>query len=121
MTRCGTCGGDLSGTGRFCLSCGAILDEETREVLVRAHEESVKSEGRVSQIIALLIVCGVVAMCGSLALRPSTESQPYRRGDGRWSDDPGVRAEQLFRESEERHRRWESDCRTGRGPNPHCP
>lgn len=50
----------------------------------------------------------------------SSRNSAYRLPDGRWSDDPVVRLEKLLKESDERHRRWESDCRTGRGRNPEC-
>ena len=90
------------GSGRDILATMIVIEELSRRSLA-------------------LAVPYIMAACyAGMNERPDPPAV-YRRSDGRWSNDPTVQGEQMLKESDERHRRWQSDCRSGRGNNPHCP
>ena len=136
LVKCPECAREVSDRATSCPGCGCPLQvAEPPSNPTSAHTAGPSRPSKITQPTGsnnakgcqgcLLMVVGIVLLLMLIGMCSdgggSAASSPYRRSDGRWSDDPSVQLEQLNRESHEKHERWRSDCATGRGRNPECP
>jgi hypothetical protein len=129
LVTCAGCGSDLSAGVSPCPNCGlpqimpAVRGGRTAPAISQSAKDVLAGFGViVGGILWVLLVLGTCVH--SLSSGPQSGSgsgRAYRRSDGRWSEDPAVQLEKIIKESNERHERWRSDCRTGRTGNPECP